>query len=104
MPEQNVFSQTPPGTAPDASGSRRHRPGKNSAIIDRVRVTPVLVPAKPDSLNSPEITDEDADFLAKFKVGKSFDDFVNQTKWILEIETADGLCGIGETYRSVERE
>lgn len=72
--------------------------------ITRVRATPVRVTANPDSLNSPGIADEETGFLAKFKVGKSWDDFVNQTKWIVELEAEDGLCGIGETYRSVEQE
>jgi muconate cycloisomerase len=72
------------------------------STITYVRATPVRVPGKPDSLNSPQIADEPAEFLAKFKVGRSWDDFVNQTKWILEIETRDGLRGVGETYRSVD--
>jgi muconate cycloisomerase len=75
-----------------------------NAQITRARATPVRVTGKPDSLNSPGIADEETGFLAKFKVGKSWDDFVNQTKWIVELETKDGLCGIGETYRSVEQE
>lgn len=75
-----------------------------SSIITRVRATPVRVPAKPDSLNSPEIEDEDTAFLTKFKVGATWADFVNQTKWILELETAEGMIGIGETYRSVIEE
>ncbi|HZP84425.1 MAG TPA: enolase C-terminal domain-like protein [Chthonomonadaceae bacterium] len=75
-----------------------------NAQITRARATPVRVTGKPDSLNSPGIADEETGFLAKFKVGKSWDDFVNQTKWIVELETKDGLCGIGETYRSVGQE
>jgi muconate cycloisomerase len=73
------------------------------AKIAHVRATPVVVPAKPDSLNSPGIMDSDSSFSDKFKTGKSWDDFPNQVKWIVELETADGQCGIGESYRSVER-
>lgn len=73
------------------------------STIQRLRATPVSVPARPDSLNSPEIHDEEAGFLAKFKVGKTWADFANQQKWIIELETAGGVVGIGETYRSVEQ-
>ena len=76
----------------------------SKSTIKRLRATPVSIPARPDSLNSPEIIDEDAGFLAKFKAGKTWADFANQQKWIIEIETAGGVCGIGETYRSVEQE
>jgi muconate cycloisomerase len=73
------------------------------SLLRQIRATPVVVPAKPDSLNSPGIEDDDPKFRDKFKTGKSWDDFANQVKWIVEIETAAGLVGIGETYRSVPR-
>lgn len=76
----------------------------SNSKIARLRATPVRLPARPDSLNSPEIADEDTNFLDKFKTGKNWPDFANQIKWIVELETKDGVCGVGETYRSVEKE
>ncbi len=69
--------------------------------IRRVRATPVVVPAKPDSLNSSGIADEDAGFLQKFKLGGYWSDFVHMPKWIIELETGEGAIGIGESYRTV---
>lgn len=74
-----------------------------STRIASTRATPVRVPARPDSLNSPEIIEDDASFSSKFKTGKSWDDFANQPKWIIELEADNGIIGIGETYRSVEQ-
>ncbi len=74
----------------------------NPSTITRIRATPVRVPARPDSLNSLEIVEDDTTFSDKFKTGKSWTDFANQPKWIIELETASGERGIGETYRSVE--
>lgn len=71
--------------------------------IARLRATPVCVPARPDSLNSPGIDDSEERFAAVFKTGKTWADFANQIKWIVEIEASDGLIGVGETYRSVEQ-
>jgi muconate cycloisomerase len=62
------------------------------------------VPARPDSLNSPGIEDDDADFAHRFRTGKRWPDFPNETKWIVEIETGDGTTGVGETYRGASRE
>jgi muconate cycloisomerase len=76
---------------------------RHQTQIKYVRATPVIVPARTDSLNSPGIEEGDSAFSDKFKTGKSWDDFANQVKWIIEVETADGRRGIGETYRSVER-
>jgi muconate cycloisomerase len=76
---------------------------KTESRIVRTKATPVSVPAKPDSLNSPGIDDDNAAFVARFATGKSWDDFANQTKWIVELKTACGARGIGETYRSVQR-
>lgn len=74
-----------------------------SVAIRRARATPVSVPARPDSLNSPGTDDADAGFSQRYQTGKSWDDFANQVKWIIELETGDGLVGIGETYRSAEQ-
>jgi muconate cycloisomerase len=75
-----------------------------STHITKARATPVVVPARPDSLNSPSVLEDDAAFSDKFQTGKSWDDFANQVKWIVELETEAGLCGIGESYRSVAPE
>jgi muconate cycloisomerase len=71
--------------------------------ITRARATQVVVPPKPDSLNSATIEDHDAAFAAKFKTGAKWSDFALQPKWILELETDNGLTGIGETYRQPEQ-
>jgi muconate cycloisomerase len=73
------------------------------AHIVRGRAIQVVVPAKPDTLNSPEVDDTDAAFAAKFNTGKSWQDFANSPKWIVELEAADGTIGAGETYRNAER-
>lgn len=70
--------------------------------ILRICATPVSVPARADSLNSPEVIEEDSQFSDKFKTGKSWTDFANQPKWIVQLEISSNVCGIGETYRSVE--
>lgn len=72
---------------------------KNS-IIKSVRATEVIVPAKPDSLNSKSVLDLDQKFAKKFLTGASWTEFANQSKWIIELELNNGLIGIGETYRS----
>lgn len=74
----------------------------NKSIIKRAQATPVVVPAKPDSLNSPGIEDEDENFAAKFKTGKAWTEFPNEVKWIIEVENENGLHGIGETYRGAD--
>lgn len=56
--------------------------------ISTIRATEVRVPFKAGWTDSPEFGS------AAWK---------DQTKWILEIETVDGLTGIGETPRSVSR-
>jgi muconate cycloisomerase len=73
-------------------------------LITRARATPVSVPARPDSINSPGIVEADAAFAKRFRTGGSWSEFHLQAKWILELETAEGLVGIGETYRSVPPE
>ena len=76
----------------------------NSSIIYRVRATPVSVPAKPDSINSPGVDETDAKFAKKFQTGGLWSEFHLQTKWIIELFTENDLSGIGETYRSVTKE
>lgn len=57
-------------------------------ILRQIRATEVRVPFRSGWTDSPEY-------------GTS--SWKDQTKWILEIETADGLTGIGETPRGVSR-
>ncbi|SEI68701.1 L-alanine-DL-glutamate epimerase [Dyadobacter sp. SG02] len=68
--------------------------------IVSVRATEVIVPAKPGSLNSETVLDKDSAFAQKFLTGESWTEFANQPKWIIEMTLANGLTGIGETYRS----
>lgn len=68
--------------------------------IISIRATEVVVPARPGSLNSETVLDKDSVFAKKFMTGERWTDFANQPKWILEITLANGLTGIGETYRS----
>lgn len=75
-----------------------------SSVITRILATPVCVPARADSVNSPGIVDEDKAFAVKFKTGGKWSEFASQTKWILEAETADGAIGLGESYRNATRE
>lgn len=74
------------------------------STIKRASATPVVVPAKPDSLNSFGILDKDEKFAKKFKTGKAWTEFPNEVKWIIQIENEEGLCGVGETYRSPNKE
>lgn len=74
-----------------------------STIIKSIKATEVIVPAKPGSLNSDSVFDKDKKFAEKFLTGASWTEFANQSKWILEIELHNGLIGIGETYRSVNK-
>jgi muconate cycloisomerase len=69
-------------------------------IIQRIKATEVIVPAKPGSLNSENVFDKDATFAKKFLTGASWTDFANQPKWIIELTLQNGITGIGETYRS----
>jgi len=73
-----------------------------ASIIKSVRATEVIVPAKPDSLNSKSVLDLDQKFAKKFLTGASWTEFANQSKWIIELELNNGLIGIGETYRSAD--
>ncbi|MDF7816072.1 mandelate racemase/muconate lactonizing enzyme family protein [Runella sp. MFBS21] len=73
-------------------------------LIKTIKATQVVVPAKPGSLNSEEVIDKDAAFAQKFLTGERWTEFANQPKWIIEITLANGLTGIGETYRSASEE
>lgn len=75
-----------------------------STIIKMVRATEVVVPSRPDSLNSESVKDKDTEFARKFLTGASWTEFAIQPKWIIEMELQNGLIGIGETYRSASKE
>lgn len=70
-------------------------------IIQSITATEVVVPSKPDSLNSANVLDKDTAFAKKFLTGNSWTDFAVQSKWILELHLKNGITAIGETYRSV---
>ncbi|GAB3795226.1 glucarate dehydratase family protein [Spirosoma humi] len=72
--------------------------------IQSIKATEVIVPAKPGSLNSDEVIDKDLAFAKKFLTGERWTEFANQPKWIIELTLANGLTGIGETYRSASGE
>ncbi len=74
------------------------------SIIQSIRATEVIVPAKPGSLNSEQVLDKDTEFAKKFMTGESWTSFADQPKWIIEIKLQNGLTGIGETYRSASKE
>ena len=76
----------------------------NHTIIQSIKATEVVVPSKPNSLNSESVHDEDKAFAKKFLTGASWTDFAIQPKWIIEIKLQNGLVGIGETYRSASKE
>ena len=68
--------------------------------IRRIRLDEVLVPAKPDSINSPEI-DQPLHKLpqgAKRGWSQQFDEL---SKTIIELELDNGVTGLGETYRAI---
>ena len=72
--------------------------------IRSIKATEVIVPSKPDSLNSESVQDKDTAFAKKFLTGASWTEFAIQSKWIIELELESGLVGIGETYRSATAE
>jgi muconate cycloisomerase len=76
----------------------------NSTLIRSLKATEVVVPAKPDSLNSESVLDKDTAFADKFMTGSSWTTFADQPKWIIEITLTNGLTGVGETYRSASKE
>jgi len=73
-------------------------------VINSIKATEVIVPARPGSLNSDTVLDKDTAFAKKFMTGGSWTEFANQPKWIIEITLQNGLTGIGETYRSASPE
>lgn len=74
-----------------------------NTIIQSIKATEVVVPAKPGSLNSDMVLDKDTEFAKKFMTGESWTEFANQPKWIIEITLQNGLVGFGETYRSADK-
>ena len=74
------------------------------SVVRSAKATPVRVPARPDSLNSRDVDDSDAEFARRFHTGQRWQDFPNELKWIIEIQDKDGRVGIGETYRGASRE
>ncbi len=74
-----------------------------SSVVRRARATAVRVPARPDSLNSLGIRDDEEEFARTFRTGKRWTDFPNEVKWIVEIEDREGTQGVGETYRGAPR-
>jgi muconate cycloisomerase len=76
----------------------------NDTVISFIKATEVVVPAKPGSLNSDMVLDKDTAFAKKFMTGESWTEFANQPKWIIEITLNNGLVGIGETYRSADKD
>ncbi len=77
---------------------------RSATTIQSIRATEVVVPARPGSLNSENVLDTDAAFAKRHLTGGSWTEFANQPKWIVEIVLANGLTGIGETYRSASKE
>ena len=77
---------------------------RSATTIQLIRATEVVVPARPGSLNSENVLDTDAAFAKRHLTGCSWTEFANQPKWIVEIVLANGLTGIGETYRSASKE
>ncbi|HEX2847174.1 MAG TPA: mandelate racemase/muconate lactonizing enzyme family protein [Chitinophagaceae bacterium] len=73
----------------------------NPTTIQSITATEVVVPSRPDSLNSANVLDKDTAFAKKFLTGNSWTDFAVQSKWILELRLKNGITAIGETYRSV---
>lgn len=74
----------------------------NKTLIQSIKATEVVVPAKAGSLNSETVFDEDKQFAKKFLTGESWTEFANQSKWIIEMTLANGVTGVGETYRSAQ--
>lgn len=74
------------------------------SLIKSIRATEVVVPSKPDSLNSESVKDKDAEFAKRHLTGANWEEFAIQPKWIIEVELQNGMVGIGETYRSASVE
>ncbi len=71
--------------------------------IDRVTLTPVVVPAKSGAIHSDGIQTALHMLVVGGKSGWSVE-FDELTKWIIEIRTDDGAVGVGESLRSVQTE
>ncbi len=68
--------------------------------IRRIQLDAVKVPARPDSINSPEF-DKPLHMLAyggKTEWSLQFDEI---PKWIIQLELDDGTIGLGESYRGL---
>lgn len=75
-----------------------------STRIKSIEAVEVIVPARPGSLNSDDVHDNDTAFAKRHLTGSSWTEFANQPKWIISITLNNGLTGIGETYRSASPE
>ena len=74
--------------------------GINNTIIQSIKATELVVPAKPGSLNSDTVLDKDTEFAKKFMTGESWTEFANQSKWIIEITLNNALVGrVGNSTR-----
>ena len=73
-------------------------------IIQSIKATEVVVPSKPDSLNSESVHDTDSAFAKRHLTGATWEDFAVQPKWIIEVKLNNGLIGIGETNRSSSKD
>lgn len=71
--------------------------------IDRVTLTPVVVPARPGSIHSEGIQAALHMLAVGGRPGWSVE-FDELTKWIIEIHTKEGLVGQGESLRAVQVE
>ena len=68
--------------------------------IRRIQLDSVKVPARPDSINSPEF-DKPLHMLAyggKTEWSLQFDEI---PKWIIQLTLDDGTVGLGESYRGL---
>ena len=52
----------------------------NHTIIQSIKATEVVVPSKPNSLNSESVHDEDKSFAKKFLTGASWTEFRDSAK------------------------
>lgn len=72
-------------------------------IVRRIVLNEVLVPARPDSINSPEV-----DYaLHKLPVGGKggwTQQFDQVPKTMIQVEFDNGIVGLGESYRGIPRE
>src|SRR6478672_1634470 len=76
-----------------------------SLRITRITATPVVVPSRPDSIMSPELSD---DWSNSPLIGKTTNlstaRFPELPKYLLRARTDVGIAGLGETYRDVSVE